>query len=325
MPVIGHAFVGMATALSVRPPQRAPRVAALWLPAMVVLAYLPDIANQVVRLAGGPDARDATHSIAFAFAAACATAVAFSQRAGLTRPRAFALAFFSILLHDALDLLQASFASPFWPISEWHVTLPRSLIPWSVSREAAGFAGLFAMFLVFRRLWSAPPRGESSPQVHAGWRRAGRVFLASILLAAGSTHGLRGLRERDYQRAESLLLAADYLGALEAARAAERWPSVAKPGRTDYLQAQAREGLGDFATAETLYRRSMAADPTYFWSLADYAVFVAAHKACDERARNKELGELRARLQRLFGSDGNLPRLLRKIDALVASGAATRP
>jgi hypothetical protein len=71
MPVLGHAFVGAATALSV-PPARARsgdgsaeplRGATLWLPLMVVLAYLPDIAAQLALLVEWPDAREVTHSL----------------------------------------------------------------------------------------------------------------------------------------------------------------------------------------------------------------------------------------------------------------------
>ena len=51
MPVLGHAFVGIATAMTVRPSRRAALAAAVWMPALVALAYLPDIACQAA--AGG--------------------------------------------------------------------------------------------------------------------------------------------------------------------------------------------------------------------------------------------------------------------------------
>ena len=64
MPVLGHAFVGLATAIVTRPARRSPIHAALWTPIIIGLAYLPDILSQVILLSGLGSHSTGTHSIA---------------------------------------------------------------------------------------------------------------------------------------------------------------------------------------------------------------------------------------------------------------------
>src|SRR5215210_5145122 len=67
MPVIGHAFVGLATADIFEPPtargSRASITSALWLPIVVCLAYLPDIVTQAGPIVGWSRASLAGHSV----------------------------------------------------------------------------------------------------------------------------------------------------------------------------------------------------------------------------------------------------------------------
>jgi len=49
MPVLGHAFVGMGTAVAAAPAGGVRRRSFLWLPALVALAYLPDIIAQAIK------------------------------------------------------------------------------------------------------------------------------------------------------------------------------------------------------------------------------------------------------------------------------------
>jgi hypothetical protein len=75
MPVLGHTFVGLAIAVSTRPfARRHPKppgtgaTSELWLPAVVTLAYLPDIVAQLGVLAGWSESRLLGHSALFAVA-----------------------------------------------------------------------------------------------------------------------------------------------------------------------------------------------------------------------------------------------------------------
>jgi hypothetical protein len=59
MPVLGHAFAGLAIGVTTRPsalgrsePPAIGTVSTLWLPAVVTLAYLPDIVAQLGLISG---------------------------------------------------------------------------------------------------------------------------------------------------------------------------------------------------------------------------------------------------------------------------------
>jgi hypothetical protein len=75
VPVLGHAFVGLAIGVSTRPSadghSRPPWIGAasvLWLPAVVALAYVPDIVAQLGQIAGWSDSHLLGHSVMFAVA-----------------------------------------------------------------------------------------------------------------------------------------------------------------------------------------------------------------------------------------------------------------
>src|SRR5207253_10666119 len=128
MPVLGHAVVGLAIGMATRPPARAdshrPGVevaSVLWLPAVVVLAYLPDIITQVGVFAGWSDARLLGHSILFAVTASAAIAAPLSRVAAVSFHRAFIISLVSLVIHDVLDLAQATDRAPWWPLSERRV------------------------------------------------------------------------------------------------------------------------------------------------------------------------------------------------------------
>ena len=76
----------------------------------------------------------------------------------------------------------------------------------------------------------------------------------------GVTHYLRNHREGDLRQARSFLQGHDYEAVIRKATAAERWPSTAKPGRTDYLFGIAYENLGNRKAVEQYYHRSYGAD-----------------------------------------------------------------
>lgn len=325
MPVIGHAFVGMATALSARPPQAA-RAVATWMPAMVGLAYLPDIANQLAQLAGLGNARLVTHSLVFAVLASAAVAWPWSRFAGFSFRRAMGLSLLSILIHDLLDLLQATDRAPLWPFSDRGIGLGRELIPSNIRSEMIAFAGLFAMFVVIRFAWTRrrPARDAAGRAPHRGARFAGRATVASLFAMAAVTHLLRAQRERELDRAWDCMRQARYAEAISIAEGARRWPSTTKPGRIDYLEGEAWLGIGDRPRAEAHYRRSVDADPDYFWSLADLALFYAGQPNQPSRTRRETAMPYVLRLQRDFAHDAGLPHVLEKLRRRLESESSGR-
>ena len=161
MAVIGHAFLGWATGLAVGPRPagharggdwpvavRQHRLASFWIPVLVVLAYLPDIAGQVLSAAGVSAARLLAHSLLFAGLAGVLVGVALARWSHLSPVRLGLIAFASIVGHDLVDLLGATDRLPLWPISSRPLGFGSQLLPASSLREAAAFGLAFAAFEV---------------------------------------------------------------------------------------------------------------------------------------------------------------------------------
>jgi membrane-bound metal-dependent hydrolase YbcI (DUF457 family) len=127
VPLIGHALVGWATALESEPSGHRPR--ALWAPAVIATAYLPDVVGQVGLLAGWAEAQRAGHSLLFALAASPVAATALAAVGRMTYLRAWLVSLGTVLLHDLLDVLQSTDRQPWWPFSSRPLILERPLIP----------------------------------------------------------------------------------------------------------------------------------------------------------------------------------------------------
>jgi tetratricopeptide (TPR) repeat protein len=104
----------------------------------------------------------------------------------------------------------------------------------------------------------------------------GRAFVGAVVLAAVVTHSLREARESQFEMGRALVEHRAYSAAFEALARAERWPSTTRPGRIDYVRAEAYAGIGDRRLAEASYLRAYQADRTYFWAVADLAFFYAS-------------------------------------------------
>lgn len=306
MPLIGHALVGWATALEARPPRAAG--AALWAPAVIATAYLPDVVGQLGLLAGWTDAPRAGHSVVFAVAAGPVVALALSAAGGVSRIRAWLVAFGSLLLHDLLDVLQSTDRQPWWPFSARPLILERPLVPESPSGEALLFGGLFLAYLIVRRL--RPREGGATPG-RRSW--AVHTLTIAIVLAAVVTHGLRDRRERQFEEARQRIERGDPRAGLALLDRAASWPSTARPGRADYLKGEAYARLGDRDAAERSYLRSLQVDPGYFWALADLAAFYAGGPdPLDVRRRRVE--PLLARMREQHPSHPALGRMEKRIE-----------
>jgi tetratricopeptide (TPR) repeat protein len=231
---------------------------------------------------------------------------------------------FCLWAHDVLDLLHGTDRRPWWPLSERAVGVLWEQMDWGLNGELLLFGSGFALFLLVRGVslrWRRPDgRARQAPQPASSRRLIllGHVMTTLILLCAAGTHYARGVRERQFDAAEALLARHDYPGALAALDEADRWPSTAKPGRTDYLRAEACLGLGDRARAEEHYIRSCRADPAYFWALADLTVFYATSDApLDERRRRT--APYVKRLRRDFAGHEGLPGLLQRLERRLAA------
>jgi membrane-bound metal-dependent hydrolase YbcI (DUF457 family) len=314
LPVVGHAFVGAATGLATsRPCSGAPpRVRSLWVPVLVVLAYLPDLPGAIAPAAWFDEARALGHSVVFAALLGPLLGVALAGWARTRISQGIAIVVFSMVFHDVLDVLQATDRVPFWPFSRRPWGLGLDVIPRGTVSEALVFAAAFAVFTL-GYVW------VNGTTVLALWPSDGRSRLTSVvatsivIVGAAGTHVARGAREGDYRAAEGALRDHRYAEALVLLDRAAVWPSMAGAGRIDYLRGEAYNGMGDAGRAEQHYLRSYAVNPRYYWLLADLALFYAgSDRPVAERRRLVD--PLRRRLRESFGGEAELPLLLTRIE-----------
>jgi membrane-bound metal-dependent hydrolase YbcI (DUF457 family) len=330
MPVLGHAFVGLAIGVSTRPstgehaePPSNGAAAILWLPVVVTLAYLPDIVSQLGHLVGWNESRLLGHSLMFAVAVSPAIAAALTWLARVSFARAFVTVLISLLVHDLLDLAQATDRAPWWPMSDRPVGFDLGFIPSGLWREVILFGGLLVAFLALHHAWhrwadqsAQDPRVPVARPARLVW--LGRAFIVAVILAALVTHWLRDQREAQFDAARTLVDQGAYQAALEALARAEPWPSTAKPGRIDYARAEAYAAMGDRQRAEAHYLRAYRADRTYFWAVADLALFYASsHAPAAERRR--QAAPYVTRLRSEFAGYVELPQVLARLDRKLAA------
>jgi membrane-bound metal-dependent hydrolase YbcI (DUF457 family) len=291
MPVIGHAFVGLATAARFEPTTMpaqhpiSPLGAALWMPLLVVLAYFPDIVTQAGFAVGWPRTSLAGHSILVGAVAGVIVGLLWTRTFGGSARYVVALAVGSILFHDLLDLLQATDRAPLWPFSRRMLDAGWLALPNRSTSELLVFGIPCAAYIAWRASrHPGPPHAAGSERPALRWLT--RAIVGGLVIAALMTQSIRRNRERQVNEAERLLRQGDYHGAIEAAGRADAWPSTSRPGQIDVLRGEAYEALGDAARAEMFYRRAYENDPLDFWAVADLAEYYAAcDRPLDERRR----------------------------------------
>jgi membrane-bound metal-dependent hydrolase YbcI (DUF457 family) len=317
MPILGHAFVGLATAIATAPPENARRGRAaplLWIPVAVGLAYAPDVAERLLTLLT-PHGDVAAHSFLFAVLFSIAVAPVLGRLFGIRGRAAFAITLFSIGCHDLLDMLQATDRAPLWPLSRRTVGV--AVLPGGARAETAAFGALLASFLIggwtasrekTRRLVSnaVPGRGSTAAGLVAA-AATGLLFIVPY-----GVHKLRSLREGQLEEATALLGRERYFDVLPLLDQAERWPSAARRGRIDYLRAEVYQGLGDRRRAEEHYLRSLKTDPHYFWLVADLAVFYASGDE-PRSERGLKAKPYVERLEREFSDQPELSQVLDRV------------
>jgi hypothetical protein len=295
-----------------------------WGPIVVGLAYLPDIASQMAVLVGLAGAHVVTHSVLFALLAALGAAVVLARLGLMPGWYAFGLSLLCFVLHDVLDLLETTTWRPWWPLGVRLTGLHQEVIPVNSYQEALLFGTAFGAFALGRwlvRRWrhrvETSPSAEAPPNRGAVW--ASRALMLTILLCACGSHYLRSVRERDLGEVYRLLASRQYAAALQASERAARWPCPAKPGQLDYVRAEAYRGLGDYHRAEEHYLRSCQADPSYFWTVADLAIFYASSDQPRE-TRRRQVVPYVDKLRKEFAQEPYLPRVLSRIERRLSQG-----
>ncbi len=329
MPVVGHAFAGVATAIQFEPAadasageRRTQRTLTWWTPFVVAAAYLPDIVTQLLSIPGVPRATLIGHSLVAGAAASVALGAGFSAYTGVTATRSIVVAAGSVALHDVLDILQANDRAPFWPWSVRTINASTFGLPAGTAAEGFICGLLFAVYAAWR-LGSRRTLGRSLGA--AGRTGRARALTAAavvaIVAAAVVTHGLRGTRERELAAARYFLDTGRPAEALKAADRADGWPRATRPGRIDMVRGEAYEAMGQPALAEAHYLRAYDEDPTNFWALADLAEYYAASdRPAAERRRLVQtyVDQLRDRFghhRALPGVLAGIERRLRRADA----------
>ncbi len=296
---------------------------------MVVLAYMPDIAAHAGVLGGLPHARVVTHSVLFAVLAGLLIAPWLRVWFGVPPATARVVAIFSLLLHDVLDLMQATDRHPFWPLDLPATGMDLQLIPVNSVGEAVWFAIAFCVVVAVRRIFVRRDREDSAsastnPVSPSTSRRMTRVYSACVTLVlltvASGTHYLRQERERAFSDLNQMLKSGAFSEVLARADGVNRWPGTAKPGRVDYMVAEAYLGLGDRASAKPMLLKACAADPDYFWPLADLAVLYASSPG-DRSDREALVAPVVEKLRRTFATHADLKRVCVKIDRLLGENS----
>jgi len=323
MPVVGHAFVGLATAMQFGPaPVRdagepTATVSGWWAPAVVVASYFPDIITQIGGAFGLPQANAYGHSLGMAALGGLALGGVWSSAAGTPLVRAVVIASGSILGHDLLDLIQAA----DWPWPGRFVETRFYGLSGRIVSEAIWSALLFAVFLAWR-VGTGRSRTPAAPKTFTTFaltRLMPSAIVTLILLAAVGTYVLRGRHERQLNTARVLIDRGSYVEALEMAERADAWPRGNRPGRIDMLRGEAHQRLGHSEIAETLFLRAYEQDPENFWALAD----LAEHYALSARPEQRSLARVRAdELRRRFPRHPRLQSVLDGIERELSRGDA---
>jgi membrane-bound metal-dependent hydrolase YbcI (DUF457 family) len=319
MPVLGHAFAGLAIGMTAERAQRKDRAASSWfVPLVVTLSYLPDLSTHLLKLAGWNEARVFSHSLLFAVAASLAAVPLLRRMSGLSSARAFLIAAACVAGHDLLDLAQASDRQLWWPFSARRSGF--ALLPTGSVSETLIFGSAFAIFALVHYL----RRGsrQETPPTNNRW--PARMMVLALMLAAGATQYARSVRESQFENAHTLLEAGNYPAALAYADDADKWPSVAKRGRTDYIRGAAYAGMGDAARAEYYYLRSYEAEPGYFWLVVDLADFYSSSprsRVERQRAAEPYLRQLRTE----FTSQAQQSQVISRIERQLSAGSDQTP
>lgn len=280
MPLFGHAFVGLGAALYTKPRAHDSFGAAMWVPILIFLNYLPDIIAQISSFLGRRGAETASHSLVSGVLFSLIISPGLMVLAQLSFRRAFLISLCSILVHDLLDLLQTPGRLFLWPVSSWQFSPEYTLTPMSARDEIIVFGFFYIAALIiyvtcFYKHNSQPRSVKTKQQQSLVW--LARILVIIILMSAGATQYLKKIRAEKFNQAKAVLEITKYytvgLGLIEEAG---RWPYGASFTWIDYFKARAYLGLGDRKQAELYYKKSLDEDPWNIWCVGDLALLYAS-------------------------------------------------
>jgi len=292
MPLLGHAFTGMATALIVGPYSSKKSEIPSFSPVpfltttLVIFSYLPDIVSQCCLYFDWYDGRLLAHSILFAFLFSPAAGLILNRLTSFTKKQCFLLAFTTIMLHDLLDILQSTDRQPLWPFSTTLFGNGITIIPHNPTKEALLFGCIYCLVLswyLFQR------RGRKSvhtcnhmPPFRQKWSE--RILIGTIILIVLATYHLRVQRTHSFQQAMFYFHHQDYSNALRLINMVDKWPRIAKPGRLDYLRGVIYMQQHRPVLAEKYLLLSYNRNQNFFWCIGDLALLYAkTHKTHSQR------------------------------------------
>ncbi len=324
MPLTGHAIAGATTALLVSPAilrnqYISQQTVTQWIPFNAAIAYVPDIATELLFLAGWPDAKTCCHSFLFAGIAALICTFVFRSMFSSPPLRRFFFFLGGIALHDILDMLQSSDRLPLWPFSKLIISWP--LIPEDPLYEGLLFLVLFTVFLIFFfHAQRVPLFQKTIPENHATKLRSSSLFITLFLVlvaTAITTHQVRILREKQLYLARKYIAEKQYIRGLSLLRSAQRWPAKIHPGRVEYLQGYILAQTGKWKEAEEKYLLSWEKNHHYFWTIAELIILYAQQdiplskklqlitpwykRLITDFSRHSDLPEYREKLRMLLG------------------------
>ncbi len=168
---------------------------------MVGLAYLPDIAAQILRSAGLVDWVPVCHSIVLALPVALGIALGLRLLFQLRWRLSLIVALVSMALHVLLDVAVGHHRLLWWPFSDRPVSLALREAGLSMAGEMLIFGGMLVALLAVRWLWyrrRGLPRRQSATAEGRACRLSRLLAVAMTVLlfaAAAATQYMRDVRE----------------------------------------------------------------------------------------------------------------------------------
>lgn len=322
VPVLGHGLVGLALGVWTQPsayggtpgtPSHARSV--WWTPLIIGVSYGPDICSQLTLVVTGVDVRQITHALPCALVMALVGMRMFAQLTNTSPWRTFVCTLTALILHNLLDLLQATDRMLWWPFSRHLIGSTEPLFLLDPMQETVVFGSVSLVAVIAHALLrrtrrhGMPTDAQRKPYLPL-FRWLNVATISTMLLAAMMTQHFRQVREDQLEEARIYSQEKGaYRRALALLDMAEQWPSTARPGRIDYLRGWTYDQLGDRHRAEEGYLRSDQADPMYFWNLADLAAFYAA----GPEQRSVRAERVAKYLQRLEDDFANHPNFTEEI------------
>lgn len=331
MPVIGHAFVGLATAMVATPRQGIRRRGFLWVPAIVALSYLPDIVGQPLSMLNARSWHNIAHSLILSVPIAAAFTPVLAGVFGLGRLRSFCVALASVALHGVLDALYSGKPMLFWPMTPQSEGPAIGQHP-PILLEMLVFPAAFGLFWL---AWRWRQRASGRPLTPAVWLGTTRKerwvsigLTLAILGAAGGTCGLWLLRNHQGRMIDVMCRQKRYEEALRYLELSSRWPSSRPPSRFHGSRGSIYWAMGKRDRAESEFHKAYEADASDFWAVFRLAEFYASGPAPLEVRRRRAAPYLE-QLAAKFSADADfvdrVPRVRRKLGYADSPATASAP